>query len=323
MVKKTIWISWENQRRNREVSAALNIQLFEFDEIDKLDNYLIKYILGIAKTISIFVKIKPRIIICQNPSIVLSFLSIIFKYTTGIKVVIDSHNSGIFPKNGRYKILNFLSRFIQRNADLTIVSNKNLKKHVENNGGKGFVLQDKIPDICRSEINALNGIENLLFICSFGDDEPYQLVIEAARRLKKDIFIYITGNYKKKIINIELVPHNVVFTGYLPECEYVKMLNSVDGTIDLTNRENCLVCGGYESTAAGKPMVLSKTRALMEYFNKGAVYVDHNIDSIAHGIKEVIRRKNELSEQITELKKIRTADWQVRKTELENILSGF
>ena len=42
-----------------------------------------------------------------------------------------------------------------------------------------------------------------------------------------------------------------------------------------------------------------------------------------NGIKEVIRRKNELSEQITELKKIRNADWQVRKTELEEILSGF
>ena len=57
--------------------------------------------------------------------------------------------------------------------------------------------------------------------------------------------------------------------------EYVSMLYSVDATIDLTNRENCLVCGAYESVAAGKPMILSKTQALMEYFNKGAVYVEH------------------------------------------------
>ena len=112
-------------------------------------------------------------------------------------------------------------------------------------------------------------------------------------------------------------------TGFIPESEYIAMLNSVDAVIDLTNRENCLVCGAYESIAAGKPMVLSRTVALMEYFNEGAVYVDHNEVSIANGIKEVISRKEELSVKIKNLKKIRYAEWLVNKSQLEQILNDL
>jgi hypothetical protein len=101
------------------------------------------------------------------------------------------------------------------------------------------------------------------------------------------------------------------------------MLNSVDVIIDLTTRENCLVCGAYESIAVEKPMILSKTKALTEYFNKGAVYVEHSIKSIESGIIEAIRRKEELTKQVKELKRIRNFEWLQKKEELEEILCEF
>lgn len=133
----------------------------------------------------------------------------------------------------------------------------------------------------------------------------------------------MTGDYDKKRINPGDLPKNVVLTGFLPEKDYVSMLHSVDATIDLTNRENCLVCGAYESIAAGKPMVLTKTRALMEYFNQGAVYVEHTTESITNGIKEVIQRNNELSKKIRNLKKIRISEWLVKKNELEIVIRNL
>ena len=68
-------------------------------------------------------------------------------------------------------------------------------------------------------------------------------------------------------------------------------MNSVDATIDLTTRENCLVCGAYESLAAGKPMILSKTRALMNYFSQAAVYVEHTAEDLERGIHEALKQE--------------------------------
>jgi len=323
MNKKAIWFSWENQRRNRELSTVLNIPLFEFAEIDSIGNPFKKYILGLTKTILVVKKTKPKIVFCQNPSIVLSLFIIIFKTITDLRVVIDAHNAGLFPLGSQYKILNWLSRIIQRYADLTIVSNDKLKMHVELNGGRAFVLQDKIPELKTNYLKNLKGKYNILFICTYADDEPFEMVFEAAKCIEKDIFIYVTGKFNKKSINHAELPANVILTGFLPDVEYVAMINSVDATIDLTNRENCLVCGAYESTAAGKPMILSKTRALMDYFNLGAVYVEHTKESIAFGIKEAIRRKDELSAQICSLRKNRDDHWQEKKNDFEIILKGL
>jgi len=321
---KSIWICWENQRRNREISSALHIKLYEYGEIDSIENPIKKYFKGIIKTKKAIITEKPNIIICQNPSLVLSLFLICIKKIHDLRVVVDSHNAGLFPLNGHFKILNFASSIIQRYADLTIVTNRYLKKHVEGNGGRAFVLPDKIPSLKNKNVKDLKGKYNLLFICTYSDDEPYEKVIGAAKLINKNIVIYVSGNFKKKSINIGEVPENVILTGFLPENDYIAILNSVDATIDLTNRENCLVCGAYESIAVGKPMVLSKTNVLMEYFNQGAVYVDHTTDSISRGINEVIRRQEELSAQIKKLKKSKISDWQKKKNELiENLNQIF
>jgi len=323
MIKNSIWLTWETQRRNREISAALQIPLIEFAEVDAIDNCLKKYFIGIKKTLYVIKEKKPRLVFGQNPSLALSFLLIFLKIIYGIRVVIDSHNAGLFPLNGSYKILNLTSRFIQRYADLTIVTNNYLKQHVEFHGGRAFVLQDKIPELTPTFRNDLKGKYNILFICTYADDEPYESVFEAAKKINREIVIYVTGNFGKKGIKSAALPENIVLTGFIPENEYIAMLNSVDATIDLTNRENCLVCGAYESAAVGKPMVLSNTKTLRESFNKGAVFVEHTTDSIACGINEVIKRKEELSEHVHKLKKIKTDEWQKHKAELKKILKEF
>jgi len=322
-MSKKIWITWEDQRRNRELCGSFSIKLFEFKEIDKIKNLILKYFMGSLRTFNLLREEKPLIVFGQNPSIVLSLFLIFAKYYFHFRLIIDAHNAGLFPLGGRAKLLNFASRFIQSSADLTIVSNEILKQNVEMNGGRAFVLQDKIPELLPVNLKRLQGKYNILFICTYADDEPYQIVFQAAKRISRDIIIYVTGNFDKKEINPGDVPANVVLTGFLPENDYVAMLKSVDATIDLTNRENCLVCGAYESIAAGKPMILSKTRALMEYFNQGAVYVEHTTESITNGINEVIQRNNELSQKIRNLKKIRISEWLVKKNELEIVIRNL
>lgn len=323
MQNKIIWVTWEWQRRNRELCKALNIKLFEFAEIDAINNHFNKYLSGITRTLKLIKQEKPSLIICQNPSIILSLTVILIRKIFRIPVCVDAHNAGLFPMDGRSFFLNYLSRFIQRNADMTFVTNAHLKSHVERNAGHAFILPDPIPDLPKGGKKTLKGSNNLLFICSFGSDEPYQAVFEASKHINSNTVIYVTGDCRKIRIEKNTLPENLILTGYLPESDYIEMLNSVDATIDLTDRENCLVCGAYESLAVEKPLVLSNTKALREYFSMGAVYTDNTAESIRNAIYEVIARKDELRDKIKELKNVRTREWEGRKKELKTILANL
>jgi len=200
MLKKAIWITWENQRRNRELSRAFGISIYELDYIDRIKNRVRKYGKGLVRTALIYLQEKPDIVFCQNPSLILATFTILLKPFFRYRVVVDAHNAGLFPMEGRLRILSLLSENVQRFADMTIVTNKPLLSHVQKNGGRGFVLPDKIPEIQGVERKKLRGKENILFICSFADDEPYPVVLEAAGKLDKEIFIYVSGDFREKII---------------------------------------------------------------------------------------------------------------------------
>lgn len=317
---ESVWITWENQRRNRELSEALGVRLFEFAEIDEIRNVLVKYAKGAAKTLRVLFRERPTLIYCQNPSIVLAFLIVLAKPFNKAFVCVDAHNVGLFPREGRPSVLSAVARFIQRRADLTLVTNEALRRHVEGNGGRAFVLPDRIPRIETGESLRLEGTTNILFICSYAADEPYEIVFQAAEKIDPGVFIYVTGNYRKRGIRPEDLPGNVVLTGFLPEEEYCRMLGSVDGTIDLTTRRNCLVCGAYESVAVGKPMILSDTAALREYFSMGAVYTRHTAEAMAQAIEDHVARRGELSDEVRRLKDLREAEWEARRRELQERL---
>jgi glycosyltransferase involved in cell wall biosynthesis len=316
-----IWITWEDQRRNREISSALNVTLYEFPEIDRIANLIRKYMLGIWQTLKVLWREKPAVVFAQNPSIVLSFLVVLLRCLFRYQVIIDAHNVGLFPAEGKSKFLNWISRYIQRKAHMTIVTNKALKTQVETNKGRAFVLPDKIPDFPSVPAQKLNGKENILFICTYASDEPYQEVFRAAGQLKEEVTVYVSGNYRKANIKSSDLPPNIVLTGYLSEKEYISMLSAVDATIDLTTRENCLVCGAYESIAMEKPMILSNTAALKKFFQPGAVFEDNNSHSLYHAILQVLKNKENLTQKIREMKYQKIAEWEALKKNLLDLIN--
>lgn len=316
-MSKVIWITWENQRRNRELSQALNARLFELKEIDRIKNPVRKYFFALFKTMCILVKERPIRVFCQNPSIVLSTFMVTLAKIIPLRVIVDAHNAGLFPLEGRSDFLKTLSWYVIRRATLNIVTNQGLSDYVKLNGGKAFILQDKVPSIPLTPLKKLVGKFNLLFICSYGADEPYNDVFKAAETIDPSIHIYVTGNYEKKNVDPLKLPENVTLLGYIPENEYAQMLNSVDATIDLTTREDCLVCGAYETIAVEKPQILSDKKALRSYFSKGVVYSDNTPQSIVDSIHSIIANQEQLKQEARQLKKQLTIEWNERKKMLE------
>ncbi|MBK7703388.1 MAG: hypothetical protein IPI34_11085 [bacterium] len=60
----------------------------------------------------------------------------------------------------------------------------------------------------------------------------------------------------------------------------MSMLRSAAVVVVLTEDSDCLVCGGYEGIAAGRPTVLSDTPALRACFGEAAIYSKHSVDEL-------------------------------------------
>lgn len=301
-----IWITWEFQRRNYGISSALGWPLNEFD---LKSSRLIRYIKSIGKSVRAVHEYQPDVVAAQNPSIILAITTILICKLSGRKCIIDAHNSGIYPGEGKNALLLSVANWIQRNSDLTIVTNNELKSVVERHGGRAFVLPDRIPEVKNSQKMDLEGRHTIAYICTFSDDEPYLNVIEAAKLLPPDIKIYITGKYGDRLKGKE-IPENVVLLGYISNEEYWSLLNSVEIVMDLTLRENCLVCGAYEAIAVSKPLILSNTRALRSFFHRGCIYVDSSFGSIAKGIISAINQIDGLRSEVNEFRSILNKDWE-------------
>ena len=160
----------------------------------------------------------------------------------------------------------------------------------------------------------LKGKNNILYICTFSEDEPWKEVIKAANLLSNDIYIYISG---KNELDNKKIATDLVLTGFLPEKDHQNLLRSVDIIMVLTTQEDCLVCGGYEAASAEKPLILSDKKVLRGYFNKGTVFTKNNFQDIARSIDLTIENKTGSKKEIKELKRIRETEW---KNKWDNLL---
>jgi glycosyltransferase involved in cell wall biosynthesis len=280
-MKKIIWLTWEKQIRNRSMSRELDVNLFEILTRKK---FIFRYLVCIGKTLTTLIREKPNVVICQNPSLILTFILINLKSLLKFKVCIDAHYCGVNAQSG-FKIKSqAILNWCNRTADLVIVTNISHANYINRLGGKTFICPDPFPGIKRYQRKVPVTPKKILLICSYHEDEPYYEVFKAAKLLISEGFcFYISGNYKKAGILPSDFPY-IKFLGYVPEDIYYSHIFSSQIIMDLTSNENCLVCGAYEALEAGKPTILSKTKALKEYFTGGTVFTENDAHDIAEAV---------------------------------------
>ena len=319
-MKSVLWITWEEQRRNKPIADEIGAKYYEITDTLGAGR-LKRYALNFWKTLRIIMKEKPSAVVAQNPSIVLALQNVILGKILGYKSITDTHNGGFgLPSDVDNKYVRKASLWAQRHADVVIAHNDQLKERIKDRGGNIIALPDKIPEIPRQPTKELDGKYNFLFISSFAVDEPWENVIEAFTQLGSRYHVYITGNYAKKNINPNDYPENIHFTGRIPWDEFDIMLYSADAVLDLTKRDDCLLCGAYESTACGTPMILTGTDALRTYFNKGASYTDNSVGSLKVAVLNMCEHYFERLRGIKELKPELEKDWKSRVQNLINVV---
>jgi glycosyltransferase involved in cell wall biosynthesis len=314
--RKAIWISWERHRRTRELAREFGANLFE---LTAPGSALARYAKLMVQTARILARERPDLLIIQCPSIVLAVWTIVLKPAGRYRLVADLHNEAVEPFNYPFRVYGVILRWIQRAADVSLVTNTALQSVVTSAGGRALVLPDKVPAVEPGLQSAGRSEAHVVFICTYAADEPYLDVIEAARLLDPAVRVYVTGN-AARAAGLPPLPPNVILTGFLPDDAYLALLRDADVLMDLTRMENCLVCGAYEAVALGKPLVTSDTSALRAYFRRGAVYARHDAKSLAEAVGGALRQKDTLAAEMTALRRELDDDWNARHDDVRRVL---
>jgi len=283
----------------------------------------------IVKTLQVLRKEKPSIIICQSPPISLAIVAMAYKYIIGYtskpKILIDIHSGAISnPWSKR------ITKFIMKFAFINLVTNIELQKDlIENYNIESLVLEDPIPDLKNvllsskdqtgAEIQDKNAF-SIAVISSFSDDEPLAAVFDAASKVS-DVDFFITGENTDADQRIfDLKPGNVSMTGYLDYGAYIRLLQTVDVIMDLTDDDNTMLAGAYESVALEKPLITSNWSPLRRYFNKGTIHINNSPSDIVEAITIARIKKEELSNQMHQLKIDKLKEWDDKILKFQRLL---
>ena len=321
-IYNTVWIAWERHRRTMELCRYLGIEPVIFES--SLPR-IFKHPWFVVRSILTLINKRPRVLVVQNPSILLAWLMCLMKPIVGYYLVVDAHNGGIIPDYALGKKVKFVYDFCQKRADVTIVTNRFLAQVVRANKGNPFVLPDRLPDVEPNLNNYdVKGDINILCVCTFELDEPYLEIFEAAKLLPSGIKIYVTGRYQKlNFAILDSCSDVIVFTGFLSDNDYWALMRRVDLVIDLTYREDCMVCGAYEAVSLAKPLILSSTIALREYFSKGAIFTDNKAQYIHAAIITSIGQLDKLKEESREMRDSLKEKWNEQGKKLVEILTDY
>jgi len=293
---RIIWIDWDRHLRSRTLAQRLAVELFEFRVSG---NRIRRYLSGIIQTEAAIRKTRPEIVIATNPSLVLGFLLLALRKWHRFVLVSDAHYFGVRAIHG-HRVLQRLLDFHNARADLVIVTNDSHAKYLASQGCRAYVCPDPLPDLTAHTSLAVSVPPKSVFlVCSFDEDEPYEAAFAAFSRLRERGYaLFVSGNYKKVQIDPAHFPW-VHFLGFVSEVEYYSYLRACSVTMDLTTMEDCLVCGAYEALAAGKPLLISNTRALADYFGGVAFLTENTPEAIIENVERAHSQRHDLARKVT------------------------
>jgi len=304
-----IWITWETQRRNKELAKPFNAILKVFDNSNLTT--IRRYLKSAIQTFEC-IKNRPRIIFAQCPSLLLCFELVFFKPIYRYTLIIDAHNIVADYLHNKGPIIGFVAKHVLKAADFIILSNIGLASHFPFDSRKILILPDKLPTIAipseRPKILDKEKV-NVTFICSFANDEPTLEFLEAAKKLTTKCKFFITGKKKNALGYLNYQNESILFTDYLSEQKFEALIAHSDINIDLTTKNNLLVCGAYETLSVNVPGILSDTEIQRKTFPSGFVFTNCQREDIAEKILFAIENLTSLRKNMTIGKTLFEESW--------------
>lgn len=276
----------------------------------------IKYPPQCLRTWAVLFRQRPSVVYVMNPPVFAALSVFVYCRLFGASYVMDTHSPALYSRKWGWTVP--LQRALAKQALGNIVDQDRYKRLFESWGAKALVLTKpptRIPSDKLIESADPNHF-SVTVVNTFASDEPLEPVLGTAERLSEVRFFILgdTGLAKKTLLRT--APENVVFTGYLLGDAYWNRLHSSRVVMALTTYPYSLLAGAQEAMGIGKPLILSRQPALTEYFTKGAVFVDHSVESIVDGIREAQGQEHRLTQEIAHLAVEKRKRWETDFREL-------
>lgn len=341
--KKILVIAWAPiSARSEKIAHSLNSKLFMKGDRSKVKIFsLLKYFKLSINTLNLLKKEHPNVVICQLPPLFLAYSILFYKLLTFSKkpdIILDLHSASFFKP---WSYFGFLNNYLFKKSLQLIVTNKQLLSEIDHkHHNKVLILEDAIFDVQGTDFKNKNSNSSLKLstikdntnvaehglkvgiICSFAPDEPISEIIATAK-LIPDVKFFVSGDHKRVIKNlsdVDHIPNNLLFTGFLDYPDYRRLISSMDVLMVLTTRNKTLLSGCYEAVMVEKPLITSNFEVLQDAFNKGTVFVDNSVEQIVNAIGQVQNNYWKLKEEIKYLKEEKNNEWKKKISLLESII---
>ncbi len=326
---RSLWITWHEHRRTRSLVEHLRVPVAVYDDHRTLPRYTV----GPAWTLGTLLRHRPNVVFTHFSYGLLLFI-LIYKHVFRlgrVKVIADCHNKALKRRMGGPLggLFAWFKRAVFRSVDLIVVTNPMVVPVARELCERVTILRDPLTDWqgedqrARAKAGAVDG--HILFICSFDKDEPVDLIFataqEAARRLGRRVVI--SGRAPEHLVP-EAVrrDENIVLPGFMPLQQYKETLFLAAAVVVLTEDDDCLVCGAYESLGADRPTVLSATPGLQACFGSAAHYCRHSSREIVDRLAEAMAQEPAEEDARRRFQAAWGQEWQAFTARLREVTAG-
>lgn len=321
---KITFVAWVNYERRSELLAQHLNATMHFIYYGQEGNVLqapVRYLIQAFQTLRVLIRERPDIVFVQNPPIFSVLIVFVYCKLFNAKYVIDSHTAAFLSR--RWSRFTLLHQWLSRRALLEIVHNKSQEATVQNWKSNYQVIGFTPGDYPEGEFFTFKGLFNIVVPSTFHDDEPFEVVFDAASRLP-DVAFYFTGD-SASIPPEALIkkPANCYLTGFLPYVQYVGLMRGADVVLDLTTRDGTVLSGAFEAISLGKPMIVSDWQVLRDYFAIGTIHIPNSVNGILNGVRQAQLDIIKLQHDILILQANLQAEWNLNLLELIQRLTEF
>lgn len=313
------FIAWTPvQGRSAEIAAALGgEQHCVFDRrLVRRSLVPLRYLLSTVVSAVYLVRRHPRSVIVTNPPLLPGFVAWVYGRLWRAPVVLDSHPGGFGVQGDRIsERLQFAHRWLARRVSATMVTDKHWVDRLADWGGNAIVVHEAPPMWSVDPARQIQGTPRVLFVGTFGGDEPVGAVFAAAE-MCPEFDISVTGDPRRCPHELlARVPKNLTLTGFLGPTDYAKAVQEADIILTLSTEPTSVMRAAYEAVYVGRPLVLSDWIGLRDLFPY-ALTVSNTADDIARGLRQAVVEHERLRHDLLAAQSLQERRWQAQLSSL-------
>lgn len=315
-----------DEQRTESIAAMLGAEVFHVHFLKyKTPLYApFKYPMQVLRTWQLLLRHRPRFVYVTNPPIFAPMAAWVYCRLMGAKLIMDTHPPALYMRKWAWS--QPLQRWMSRRVFVNVSDQVRFKRFFDNWGAAPTLVFERPPKVAAGTGRISEKVDpkayTVAVINTFAEDEPLQCVLDAARALP-EVKFYITGDTARgDREQIASAPANCTFTGYLRGDDYWSMLRGCRAVMALTEWQNSLMLACQDGLTLNKPTITSRQETSVEYFYKGAVFVENTGPGLVEGIREAQRREAELIREASEFVEERQQAWEKNFQQLQRLLDG-